>query len=317
MSAAGGPARLMVTGATGFVGSLVRRRLEASASGWAPRFISRKASPGLDGLDLRDAEAVDNWIGQHRPTHVLHLAGQASPVLAERSRAECWDANVTATCNLANSLAKHSPGCVFVFASTVHVYGRAFSAGQPIAESAPLAPDSVYGRTKLAAEFALQSLLAPNAQVVCLRLVNHIGAGQSREFAFPSFAAQIAEAEARRSPGTIEVGNLAVARDFLAAHDAVSAYLAVLGSAGQAQGFEAFNVASGRCTAVGQLLEHLVAHARVPMTVVVSAARQRQGELPTMPVDATRFRERFGWEPRKALEPVLLELLEWSRTISS
>lgn len=75
--------RCLITGATGFIGSHVVRRL--LDEGWQVLSVSRSSAPTISqnhehvALDLHDPEAVEKVIESRRPSHMIHLAWEATP----------------------------------------------------------------------------------------------------------------------------------------------------------------------------------------------------------------------------------------------
>jgi len=68
-------------------------------------------------------------------------------------------------------------------------------AGEPIGESAPLAPIDAYGASKAAADLMIEQMSKQGMRTIRLRPFNHTGPGQNDQFAAPAFAAQIARIE--------------------------------------------------------------------------------------------------------------------------
>ncbi|MZR31229.1 NAD-dependent epimerase/dehydratase family protein [Sneathiella litorea] len=75
--------RCLVTGATGFIGSHVVHQL--LGEGWQVLSVSRNAAPTISqnhkhiALDLHDPAAVEQVVESQRPSHLIHLAWEATP----------------------------------------------------------------------------------------------------------------------------------------------------------------------------------------------------------------------------------------------
>lgn len=147
---ADGPARVLLTGASGFVG---RATLAALAKrGLAVRAVSRSGGTQReDGVEWRqgDLSVPDGW-GRllDGVDAVVHLAGNAG----RGTEAEMMRANAEATAMLARAAATAGVSR-FVYASTIRVYGHQGHIG---ATSQP-APADAYGRSKFEAEAALDT----------------------------------------------------------------------------------------------------------------------------------------------------------------
>ena len=75
-----------------------------------------------------------------------------------------------------------------------------------------------------------------------------------------------------------------------------------------------FNIASGEAHAIGDLLERLLALARVPIAVAVDESRLRPSDVPALCGDASRLRAALGWAPVRAISTARwLDTLEYYR----
>src|SRR5215210_7928115 len=147
--------RALVTGAAGFVGANLARRL--LADGWEVDLLIGPDSdpwrleglPGGDQMhraDLTDAARVESVLAAARPSHVFHLAAHGAyswQTDAERILAT----NVLGTMNVLESTLRH--GCAaFVNTGSSSEYG--FADHAPTEDELP-EPNSVYAVAKAAA----------------------------------------------------------------------------------------------------------------------------------------------------------------------
>src|SRR5262249_7468658 len=72
-------------------------------------------------------------------------------------------------------------------------------------------------------------------------------------------------------------------------------------------------VCSGAAVSMRELLEKLIARARVQVSVAVDAARYRPNDTPLLLGDPTAIRERFGWTPQIPMDRTIDDLLEYWR----
>lgn len=294
--------RILITGASGFVGC---HALDAFHRTFAESEIlgvgRRAASPVPGGvayraLDLDDRTAVRQIISDFQPTAVLHLAAQSSVARADRSPFEAWRINLGGLYHLVEALDRRGSACSFVFASSGEVYGRAFLQALPVTEDVLPEPIGAYARSKrLGEQLLIDSLSDTCIKVQILRSFNHIGPGQSVDFAIASFAQQIARIEAGLCPPIVEVGNLSTRRDFLDVHDVVDAYARVVREADTLPAGSVFNVSSGQARTIESALAALQTLSARTFDVRVRADRARPSEIPTAFGNAGRLQRATGW----------------------
>ena len=156
--------RLLITGASGFLGWNLARRACARYSVQGAFCAHELREPGIDAvrLDLTRPEDVRRCMAASRPDAVIHTAGYPAPNQCELHPELSFRLNVEATAELAARCAAN--GIPFVFTSTDSVFdGR----HPPYAEDAPVSPINVYGRHKAEAE---QRILAVHPGAVVCRM---------------------------------------------------------------------------------------------------------------------------------------------------
>jgi GDP-4-dehydro-6-deoxy-D-mannose reductase len=303
---------ILVTGAAGFAGSHLLDLLAASGAdivawhrpgGKPPRDVPRTR---WDAVDLLDAAQVAGAIARLRPSAVYHCAGAAHVGRAWDSTEATFATNVRGTHHLLQALEREGVGARVLVPSSALVYATSEAA---LDENHPLAPASPYGLSKLAQEM-LASRTNGALAVTIARPFNHFGPRQDPYFAASGFARRIADIEQGRWAPEIAVGNLEARRDLTDVRDTVRAYRLILerGVPGRP-----YNVCSGRAIAIRELLDHLLARARVPITVKVDPARYRPNDTPVLLGDPSRLRSELGWMPAIPLEQTLDDLLAYWR----
>lgn len=139
--------RILVTGASGQLGYDVERELER-------RGIEHLGTSSRE-LDITDREAVERLMAAYRPDAAIHCAAYTKVDLAEDEPERCWAVNADGTRNLA--AACREIGAKLLYISTDYVFP---GAGERSYETGdPTGPVNTYGRSKLAGELAVQSLL--------------------------------------------------------------------------------------------------------------------------------------------------------------
>ena len=132
--------RILITGASGFVGSRVAEAL---------RGCYELLTPSHRDMDVTSEEAADGYIQNTHPDVILHLAAISDTGYCEEHPEESYLANVVSVENIAKAAARHD--IKMVWFSSDQVYNGNLEPG-PLTEDMKLAPENHYGRHKLLAE---------------------------------------------------------------------------------------------------------------------------------------------------------------------
>lgn len=297
--------RVLITGARGFVGTHLARALSASHPG---------CRLDVTPFDVTDRAATRAALERARPDVCFHLAAVSSIGAARAQPTRAWQVNLDGTLLLADLLRETCPEALFVFASSAEAYGDSFRSGQPLDETAALAPANTYSATKAAADLALGALAHEGLRVVRLRPFNHTGAGQSPDFVVAAFARQIARIEAGVQEPVLSVGNLAAERDFLDVRDICAGYAACIDHAAALEPGTILNFCSGQTRSIRSVLDDLIRLSGLSVEIRVDPARLRPVDLPRALGAGGRAESVLGWRPRVGWDDTLRAVLEDWRT---
>lgn len=154
--------KVLVTGATGFIGSHVADML--IEKGYDVRCLVRKTS-SLKWLEGKRIERMEGSLNHPETLEkavrdtdmIFHVAGLTSAKNAE----EFMRGNRDATVHLLQAAERYAPNVEkFLHVSSLAVCGPSESSDKPTTELTPCRPITTYGRTKLAAEEAVHSFAA-------------------------------------------------------------------------------------------------------------------------------------------------------------
>jgi dihydroflavonol-4-reductase len=295
----GGTAQTLVTGATGFVGSAVARRL--SADGTRVRALVRPGSPRfhLDGLDLefalgdlRDTQSVRAAMSGIR--HVFHIA--ADYRLWARDRSVIYAVNVEGTRTVMQEALRVGVERI-VYTSSVATLGLR-SDGSPADESVPLSVEEgigAYKRSKIAAERLVEVMVRDDRlPAVIVNPSTPIG---PRDVKPTPTGRIIIEAACGRMPGFLDTG-----LNFLHVDDVAEGHLAALrrGVIGERYILGGENVVLADMLAeVARLVGRRPPRFRIPRAVVIPVAYLAEakawltGREPFMTLDGLRLAEHY------------------------
>lgn len=288
--------RILVTGATGFVGNRV-------CQAW-PEALK------WPGVDLRDRdgtrEAVGRLLEESSFDAVLHLAAAASVQDSFQNAAFTYEVNLMGTVHLLEALGQHGWQGRFLLVSSGAVYEDPDKALLPLTEESRLSPCSPYAVSKQAAELAcLEWGRRQGVEAMVARPSNHTGPGQTDHYFLPSMARQIT-AVPRGEKVVIETGNLAPYRDFLHVDDVVEAYRALLR---EGSGDTVYNVARGISCPLEQMLEGLIRASGRDVERRISSQRFRSESSRPLEISTERLRRDTAWSPRRELEELYSDLI--------
>lgn len=296
---------LLVTGHEGFVGRALRDVLHDDADRpWQLATLPVQ-------FDVRSADLASQ-LAHIRPDAVVHLAALTSVAQSFRDPEAFFDVNFHGTWNLLKALRSTGFRGRLLFVSSGDCYGMVSEADLPIAESLPLRPRSPYAVSKTAAEaLCYEWSQSKSLDVVIARPFNHIGPRQDERFAVASFARQVARIAAHQAEASIFTGDLDVTRDLTDVRDVIGAYFALLerGRSG-----EVYNIGSGRETRLGDVLERLLALAKVNARVERDPTRLRASEQRRAVADVQKIAAHTGWRASIPLSTTLRDMLDDSRS---
>ncbi len=305
--------KVLVTGANGFVGRTLVRRLVAEGdtviAAVGPGAPVRAAAQNVSTVSLDLSNDISLHTSLATPVDaVVHLAAVALSRAADRDPALAWKVNAEGTARLAATLAEAAANWgtqpLFLLASTADVYGWQKRA---IKEEDCVQPSTPYGWSKLGAEIAAQQTArCTGLKVIIARPFPHSGGGQDENFWIPARTRLLRHVK-QTGGVVVPVGDLTAVRDYLHVDDVADAYALLLtrGSPG-----EVYNIASGREVTLDEI------HTRLEQLLAVHPKREMDGSQirrearPYLVGDAAKLRAATGWTPRRSLDDLLKDVVD-------
>lgn len=312
--------RVLITGATGIVGSwLVRQLVEEGAFVVAlVRDMNPQSELIRSGLwtrltvvngALEDYAAVERAVVEHDVDSVFHLAAQAIVTTALRSPLATFESNIRGTYNLLEACRVHADIVKrVVVASSDKAYGE--SATLPYTEDMPLVGRHPYDVSKSCTDLlALTYAHTYGLPAIVARCGNIYGGGDlnwSRIVPGTIRSVLRNERPVIRSDGKF-------IRDYIFVRDVVGAYLALGNYVTSEQGIgEAFNFSPESRVSVLEITREIQRLMKRPDLEPV-ILNQAKAEIPNQYLDSSKAHRKLGWSPRYSLEQGLLETIDWYR----
>ncbi len=285
---------ILVTGATGFIGSYLSKRLVGeghsvvglSLRGRTERIVSLledKRFRLVQG-DIRDPQVLDDLLKEDHIESIFHLAAKLPNAHDDRNDMEYIDTNLKGTFNLLNAASSHKIRRL-VYSSSMAVYSMP-PKRLPVKERDQLMPANLYGISKMAGESCCHLYCAEMGLTV-LRLGGAYGFSERRTTASSRF---IHQALANR-PITVWGDGLQTT-DYIYVEDIVDACLSALDR--NLTGI--YNVGSGQQTSIVELARQIVRLTNSKSEIVLTG---RPSDRPfRFSLDVNEVKKRLNFAPR-------------------
>ena len=306
-------ARVLITGATGFIGSHLTRRLvehgaqvhaltSTVSSIYPVRLVDVRDRITLHGGNLNDSGAMASLVEHADPKVVFHLGAYTHVGKSWERVDECIQTNVHGSVNLLQALARSNYER-FVYTSTSEVYG---GIAVPFREDAAVDPSSPYSVSKYSGELFCSMLHKGKSwPIVVVRPFNAYGPAQSPDRIIPEIIVKALRKE------RLAMTQGRQTREFNYVEDLVDGFIRAATVAG-IEG-EVFNIGGGEEVSMRDLAQTILELMGDPISPEFGALPDRPTEIWSMRSDVTKARSRLGLLPFRPLREGLEETISWYR----
>jgi len=308
-------AKILVTGAGGFIGSHLVERLVRDGHkvrafirynsknnwGWLERSNIKDDIEVYTG-DIRDFDSVNDAIKDVEV--IFHLAALIGIPYSYVSPLAYIKTNVEGTYNILEASRLNNIKRIII-TSTSEIYGTAKFV--PITEEHPVNPQSPYAASKVSADLlALSYYLSFGTPVVIARPFNTFGPRQSARAFIPSVIIQILS-----NKKIIEVGNLETVRDMNYVKDTVEGFVSILKTKG-IEG-QVLNICSGKEISMNNILKEIIKITGSKVKIKESKERIRpdKSEVLRLLGSNKKIKKITDWSTKYSIEEGLEETIKW------
>jgi UDP-glucose 4-epimerase len=320
--------KVLVVGGAGYIGSHMVKML--ARSGHEATVFDNLEKGYRDAVlygefvegDLANSTDLGNLMSVAEFDCVMHFASYIEVGESVADPAKYYRNNVSNTQNLLDAMVRHGVK-YFVFSSTAAIFGE--PEYSPIDETHSKKPINPYGQSKLMVEQILADYdKAYGLKSVSLRYFNAAGAdpeGELGERHIPEthlIPLVLQAASGRRESISVfgsdyETTDGSCVRDYIHINDLCDAHMLALNELRATNLSEHYNLGNGLGFSVKQVIDTAAKISGRSINVI--EADRRPGDPAVLVADATKARDKLGWEPKSSqLEQIIETAWNWENS---
>ena len=309
--------RALITGITGQDGSYLAELL--LEKGYEVFGLVRRSSvkkyDRIEGLlddielvegDLTDQTSLDHIVQSVQPDEVYNMAAQSFVPVSWNQPVLTGDVTALGVIRILEAIRKHRPQAKFLQASSSEMFGKVRET--PQTEKTPFYPRSPYGVAKVFGHYITVNYRESHGIFACSAMgFNHESPRRGLEFVTRKVTHQVARIKCGLA-SKLSMGNLDAKRDWGFAGDYVRGMWLMLQQAEP----EDYVLATGKMHSVRELLEAAFGAAGLDWQkyLEINPKFIRPAEVDCLCGDATKAREKLGWEPEVTFEELIKMMVE-------
>jgi UDP-glucose 4-epimerase len=281
--------------------------------------ILGKALRCVEG-DVRDIALVTKILQDHKIDAVIHFAGLKAVGESVEKPIEYYANNVQGAINLLEAM-KSTNVKTLVFSSSATVYGD--PQYLPIDENHPTSATNAYGRSKLHIEEMLKDVASSDAawKINCLRYFNPVGAhesgliGEDPNGVPNNLMPYIAQVASGKLPHLNVYGNDyptidgTGVRDYIHVMDLAEGHLAALAHVQNHQGWDVFNLGTGRGVSVLEMISSYQQASGKKIAYQIKG--RRTGDIASCHTKVEKSQGILGWHSKRSLDQMCKSSWLW------
>lgn len=305
---------LFITGANGFLGANLLRRLIAENK-WNIHVLLREKSDlsGIKDLlplmqyhygDLKDADGLKKIVYLAKPSGIFHLA--ASNILSGVTApyGEVIESNFIGTANLLKAL-EDLDYDFFINTGSFLEYGKK---NRLVSETDLCEPSEVYSLSKLAGTlYAQSSARLSGKPIITFRVFTPYGPYVSKgRLTYEIISKALAGED-------IHLTSSGVSRDFIFADDIIDLFFEASEKARQYKG-EIFNLGSGKSVSIGEVADHVLKRLKSKSKIMWGSFRSVSYDSDFWQANMSKTFASFSWRPKTPLAEGIDATISWFKS---
>jgi len=256
--------------------------------------------------DLTDQTSLDHIVQSVQPDEVYNMAAQSFVPVSWNQPVLTGDVTALGVIRILEAIRKHRPQAKFLQASSSEMFGKVRET--PQTEKTPFYPRSPYGVAKVFGHYITVNYRESHGIFACSAMgFNHESPRRGLEFVTRKVTHQVAKIKCGLAQ-KLTMGNLDAKRDWGFAGDYVRAMWIMLQQAEP----DDYVLATGKMHSVRELLEfafgavglHWEKHVEIDPKLL------RPAEVDCLCGNASKAREKLGWEPEVTFEELIKMMVE-------